>query len=99
MFSVCSGEQFAWCEPCCQSDDTIQNCSDIFDTIVITEVWKRLGERESKRCQAQMEEGCHAREMTSLPLPRGIWICWWTQFQSDSILVDTSLEIHPSIIF
>jgi hypothetical protein len=37
---------------------------------VITEVWKRLGERESKRCRAEMEEGCHAREMTSLPLPR-----------------------------
>ena len=36
----------------------------------ITEVWMRLGERESKRCQAEMEEGCHAREMTSLPLPR-----------------------------
>jgi hypothetical protein len=31
-------------------------------TIVITEVQKRLGERESKRCQAEMEEGCHARE-------------------------------------
>jgi hypothetical protein len=23
-------EQFAWCEPCCRSDDTIQNYSDIF---------------------------------------------------------------------
>jgi hypothetical protein len=32
------------------------------DTIVITEVLKRLGESESKRCWAEMEEGCHARE-------------------------------------
>jgi hypothetical protein len=39
-------------------------------TIVITEVRKRLGERESKRFQAEMEEGCHAREMTILHLPR-----------------------------
>ena len=39
-------------------------------TIVMTEVQKRLGERESKRCQAEMEEGCPTREMTSLPLPR-----------------------------
>ena len=39
-------------------------------TIVITEVQKRLGESESKRCRAEMEEGCHTREMTSLPLPR-----------------------------
>ena len=32
------------------------------DTIVITEVWKRLGERESKRCRAEREEGCQARK-------------------------------------
>ena len=57
--------------------------------IVITEVWKRLGERKSKRCRAEMEEGCHAREMTIL-IYVGIWICWWTQFPSDSILLDTS---------
>ena len=25
--------------------------------IVITEVWKRLGERKSKRCRAEMERG------------------------------------------
>ena len=31
-------------------------------TIVITEVWKRLGEKDGKRCQAEMEEGCPARE-------------------------------------
>ena len=24
-------EQFAWCKPYCQSDDTIQNYSDIFE--------------------------------------------------------------------
>jgi hypothetical protein len=64
------------------------------DTIVITEVQKRLGEMESKRCQAKMEEGCHARETLYL----GIWICWWTQLPPDSILLDTSLEIHPSTI-
>jgi hypothetical protein len=33
---------------------------------VITEVWKRPGERESKRCGAEMEGGCHTREMTIL---------------------------------
>lgn len=60
-----------------------------YHTIVITEVWKRLGERKSKRCRAEMEEGCHTREMTIL-IYVGIWICWWTQFQSDSILLDTS---------
>jgi hypothetical protein len=41
-----------------------------------------------------MEEGCHARETLYL----GIWICWWTQVPSDSILLDTLLEIHPSTI-
>jgi hypothetical protein len=39
-------------------------------TIRITEVQKRLGESESTRCWAEMEEGCHARKMASLPLPR-----------------------------
>ena len=63
-------------------------------TRVITEVWKRLGERESKRGK----RGVTQREMTSL-IYLGIWICWWTLFQSDSILLDTSLEIHPNTIF
>jgi hypothetical protein len=41
-----------------------------------------------------MEEGCHTSETLYL----GIWICWWTQFPSDCILLDTSLEIHPNTI-
>ena len=39
-------------------------------TIVITEVWKRLGERESKRCQAEREEECHAKGNDKSHLPR-----------------------------
>ena len=51
---------------------------------MITDVQKRLGERESKRCQTEIKEGHHAREMTSLPLPRYL-----------DILVDTvSIRHH-----
>ncbi len=39
-------------------------------------------------------------EMTTLGISLNlvIWIGWWTQCQSDSILLDTSQEIEPSTI-
>ena len=59
------------------SDDTIQNYSDIFELHFMccrynsdnrsTEETGREGERESKRCRAEMEKGCHAKENDKSP--------------------------------
>ena len=82
-------------------DGTIQNNSEIFELQLIrcrynsdNRSSEETGREESKRCPAEMEEGCHARETLYL----GIRLCWWTQFPSDSFLLDTSLETHPSTI-
>ena len=93
LFLQCICEQFAWCEPCCLS----------VALVIAQEVWKRRGEREGaykRRCRAEMKEGCRSMEMTTLGISLNlvIWIGWWTQCQSDSILLDTSQEIQPSTI-
>jgi hypothetical protein len=36
------------------------------------------------RCRAEMEQGCHAMEMTRLPLPI-LDMCWGRQLLSDRI--------------
>jgi hypothetical protein len=83
-------------------DGTIQNYSDIFELRFMRHRYnsdnrrsEETGREECKRCRAETEEGCHARETLYL----GIWICWWTQFPSDNISLDTLLDINPSTIF
>ena len=62
---------------------------------MISEVWVKVGER-ALRCWAEMEQGCHTMEMTSLHLPIGYVLVDTVSIRQN--LLDTLSEIHPSMI-